>query len=147
MGSSLDDTRGRIRRLGPEFIGAVKRIVHVETTSLDGACLQMLKDLNGDCLLKIDVEGAEPLVMEGSREALRFVRAVFIESNVFMLRQHGFAPLNILREMHSAGFKGFLIPEHGRSLKPIDLNFAQDGNLLFLKRNRPDAFNRMIAQG
>jgi FkbM family methyltransferase len=144
VGSSLDDLRGNIRLLGPEFIGAAKRIVHVETTSLDASCLQVAKSIQGHCLIKIDVEGAEPLVIERSREIVKFVRAVFIESNVFMLRQHGFTPFHIIREMHSAGFNGFLIPEHGRSLKPIDSAFARDGNLLFLRQDESREINQLI---
>jgi FkbM family methyltransferase len=79
-------------------------------------------------LVKIDVEGVEPLVLEGFRRNLenRPPEALLIEVNVDMLGLHGFRTRDIVEPLVAAGFSLFRIGAAGRlrTLRPADIDTA-----------------------
>lgn len=137
VGSSLENAEGTIQKLDARFIGAQKRVVEVEMTTLDSACLEAVSRWPGRKVMKMDIEGVEPLALKGAAGVLRLLDAAFVESNPFMLRSHGFQPGDIVQTMLAAGFRGLVVPDRGRRLSPAAADFDRPGNLLFVREPSP----------
>jgi FkbM family methyltransferase len=76
----------------------------VQAVSLD----DYLKDYQGNvALVKIDVQGAEGLVLDGMRETLkRYPKmALILEYTPYALRDSGYDPEKILRDFHAQGYE------------------------------------------
>jgi len=88
------------------------RQIEVSTTSLD----EILEDRQQVDIVKIDAEGAEPLVFRGMRGVIQRNPAIRIvlEFAPSLLQRAGTRPLDFLREIESAGFDVRRIhDEHG----------------------------------
>jgi FkbM family methyltransferase len=133
VGSSLENDSGTIQYLDARYIGAKKRVVEVEMTTLDKACLAVAESWSGPRVLKMDIEGAEPLALKGAREVLEYIDVAFIESNPFMLQNHGFETSDIIATMADHGFKGFLMDDRRDTLVPVGSSFREAGNLFFAR--------------
>ena len=97
------------------------KTVEVECTTLDHHFAET--DLPARVLLKMDVQGAERLVIEGARSTLRRVDVVYSEMSFFEL-YHGQALANaLIRSLEDAGFLLAGIENVSRSL--VDGRFLQ----------------------
>ena len=137
VGSTIETSNGAVARLGPEYVGAEKRTIEVQVTTLDRECLALLQRWSGLKIIKIDIEGSEPSALEGAQCCLKLIDAVVIEQNPFMLNVHGFPRNRVVQLMLKSGFCGFLIGERlGRPrLSPVDERFEGAGNMLFVTGN------------
>lgn len=113
-------------------------IVFVQVTSLDSV-LHGQKPL----LIKIDVEGYESLVLEGSRKTLseKTLQAVIIELNRSCDR-YGFNDLHIPQLMLDNGFRPYSYNPFNRTLIDLDDKEFDSGNILFI-RDRSFAEQRL----
>jgi FkbM family methyltransferase len=73
-------------------------------------------------VIKMDIEGAEPLALEGMKETVATSKEVvlFVEINPDCLSQGGVEPDGFISRLHDAGFECQIIDEDERSLKAID---------------------------
>jgi FkbM family methyltransferase len=91
--------------------------IEVATTSLDEIlCAQERIDL-----IKIDVEGAEPLVFRGMKNLVeRNPRVhIILEFAPVHLRRAGFDPCSVIAEFHAAGFEIRRIDDVNGDLRPV----------------------------
>jgi FkbM family methyltransferase len=109
---AITDRRGRARlatyrhNCGHNTLfpgGGDTEFADVETASLD----ELLRDESHVDVVKIDAEGAEPLIWRGMRETLARNAGiqVFLEFAPTHLRRGGFDPAAFLEEIESAGFQ------------------------------------------
>lgn len=113
----------------------------IETVTLD----DFFKDKeNRIDIIKMDVEGAEMLVLQGMSEILKRNNdlKIFTEFSPTMLRRAGSSPEEYLKQLMSYGFKLFYINEKSETLEPIDIDKAMQigaeekwTNLLCLREN------------
>jgi len=91
--------------------------VCVDTVTLDS----LLHDLAVERIdvMKIDVEGAEGLVLEGGSKALRNVNRIFMEFKQQALRNLGTDPAQLISQLIYAGFAISYIDEKKRRCVPI----------------------------
>jgi len=92
-----------------------------QVVTLDTMFLQV-SVLRGSVLLKIDVEGAEPLVVEGGLQWLGELQdlAIICEIEPDNLRRAGYSPSQLLQLLSEVGCENrFLIGEADRNLYPI----------------------------
>lgn len=88
----------------------------VQVKTLDGFVAE--EGLTRLDLIKLDVEGAEPLVLQGGRESLaRWHPILFMELNPSALQRGGFTAEALLAELRSLGYR-FLISRR-RELVPL----------------------------
>lgn len=67
--------------------------------------------------MKIDIEGAECAALRAGGATLRAVRGLVIESNGFMLNEHGASPERLLAMLAEAGLQVFSV--NGQVLAPL----------------------------
>jgi FkbM family methyltransferase len=72
---------------------------------------------------KIDIEGKEHAVLAGARRALRDIRGIVIESNGYMLRNHGTNPREMVKALTSAGMTVYEVGP--QSLRRLPRPFVQ----------------------
>jgi len=91
----------------------------VETTTIDDALRDV--DTRGGLLVKLNVEGAEGLVLDGMSKTLKRVGDVtlFAEVHQDLLRAAGTDSSEVLERLESAGFEVFWIPWCGSSAEPL----------------------------
>jgi zona occludens toxin (predicted ATPase) len=77
-------------------------------------------------IIKMDVEGAEMLVLQGMRGILnrKDDLKIFTEFYSIMLRRAGSSPEDYLKQLMSYGFKLFYINEKSKTLESIDIDRA-----------------------
>jgi FkbM family methyltransferase len=105
----------------------------VETTSVD----ILIATRNQVDVVKIDVEGAEDLVLDGMREGLaaRRYRAILLELHPEILRAKGVDPASCLTRLRERGYRGWTIdPSSDAYRRAIDPRVAVDSLLLPLDR-------------
>jgi FkbM family methyltransferase len=107
------------RSTGDFTIGGEHGSVQVECVSLDDYAGRL--DARPIRLLKIDVEGLEPAVLEGARRILSATPpdAILFEYNQAMLEAKGFAPPAVFAHLERAGYLCGRFSAFGR-LKRID---------------------------
>jgi FkbM family methyltransferase len=132
--SSDEDTMNHVLAPGER----PKRAVTVEVTSLDAALSE-----DTPALIKIDVEGYETPVLEGSQETLRkpTLHAVIMELNGSGYR-YGFDESKILQMMLDHGFQACSYDPLRRDLLNLESKNLSSGNTLFV-RNTPLVAKRL----
>ena len=112
------------------------KVIRTETTTVDRA----LAKTDVDCLIaKLDLEGAEPLALQGMRETVCRARqvVVFAETNPSALRSAGWEPSELIVVLEGLSLAPFFIDEKRQALIPMNAAFAlAKGNLLALKCER-----------
>jgi FkbM family methyltransferase len=95
----------------------------IETVTLDDYFKDKEDRVN---IMKMDVEGAEMLVLEGMHEIIKRNDdlTIFTEFSPVMLRRAGSAPEEYLRQLFGHGFALFHINEQEEKLDPLDLDKA-----------------------
>lgn len=114
--------------LVPRVVGiGPARDIEVETTTLDAE----LGDLAGRrLLLKLDVEGAERLVLRGAAGSLRDAAAVttIVELHPAALREAGTTPRELVADLETLGLAPQYLDEASHSVIPLDGELRK-GNL------------------
>ena len=110
----------------------------VALVSLDGYCNG--QGIQGIDFLKVDVEGMEPYVLQGTRALLRERRiaAILIEICPANLRAVGLSPAHLYREFETARYSPHVLNDDGRpgdKLAPADIEAMTLANVVLL----PDA--------
>ncbi len=96
-----------------------KGFVEVETLTLDSFFQNKIKNIDLD-IIKIDVQGAEGLVLEGSENILKKNNLkIFMEFWPYGLKNLNTEPLELLRRLEFYGFKIFLINPKKRVLQSL----------------------------
>jgi FkbM family methyltransferase len=75
-------------------------------------------------IIKIDVEGAEGLVIDGMKEALADARRIYCEIHLPVehrtsIKSYGYSPMNLLNELESLGFKIHFLNERGPEIQVV----------------------------
>lgn len=114
--------------LVPRVVGAgPARDIEVDATTLDAE----LGDLSGRrLLLKLDVEGAERLVLSGAAETLRSAAAVtaIVELHPHALREAGTTPRELVADLEALGLDPHYLDEASHEVVPLDQELRK-GNL------------------
>ena len=109
--------------------------IEVETTTLD----QELRGLDlKTVLIKLDLEGGEPLAVQGMSDAVKRASSVvvFAEVNPSALHAAGSAQEMLVHELRQLDLELFFIDERTRNLIPIgDVSGCVKGNLFGRKRS------------
>lgn len=71
-------------------------------------------------VLKIDIQGAEPLAFSGMDETLKKCRVIFTEYEPAILRSSGHNPIEMLQLLQSYGYALFCIDENTRTTVRIE---------------------------
>jgi Methyltransferase FkbM domain len=81
-------------------------------------------------VLKIDVEGYEPAVIEGANQALTRTRAVVLEYSPGLSRDGGLSTYAMIDRLQRSGFRAFSLGGNG-SLEPLEREWlaAFDGQM------------------
>ncbi|MFQ3679174.1 MAG: FkbM family methyltransferase [Pseudanabaenaceae cyanobacterium] len=84
-------------------------------------------------LLKIDTEGAEPLVLAGAQATLARWRppVVILEVNQFGLEKLGFSQMDVRRPLHELGYTGYVLGPHPQRLAPEEVYPAALFDMVF----------------
>ena len=124
-----EENRGVTRIAGGADRGApdATRQFEVDAVTIDG----LMPPVREVDLVKIDVEGAEDLVLEGMRDglALHRYRAVLLELHPRLLQARGVEPEACIRLLQQYGYRGWTIDaserayrraiDPGRSIEPL----------------------------
>lgn len=109
-------------------------VTTVERTTLDRELRDV--DLGGGLLVKLNVEGAEGLVLDGMRETLSRVDDVtlFVEVHRALLAAAGTDAAELVARLESLGFAVSWIPWGGCSAEPVaERTLKADGHLLAVR--------------
>jgi hypothetical protein len=104
--------------------------LEVDMVSLD----DYFQDLKGDiALIKMDVQGSEPLVLDGMKNLIKKVKVLIFEFWPLGIKAAGFDPFSFIERLISNNFKLIYI---------IDENFnIHNGNKLYNKINDKESLN------
>jgi len=96
--------------------------LEVETVSMDEYFEKALIDLSNINVIKVDVEGAEGLMIDGSEMILMNDNlTLFLEFWPEGLKKLGSDPLKLVQKLKKYGFKASLINEQKQKIEPIDI--------------------------
>ncbi|HEX6700082.1 MAG TPA: FkbM family methyltransferase [Gaiellaceae bacterium] len=122
--------------IGSSFVrrGDTTSVASVETTSVDDELAEL--DLDGGLLVKLNVEGAEGLAVEGMRRTLERVEdaTLFAEVHPALMRAVGAEPDDLVAELLSLGFDVSWIAHSAPTAVPLDERTAEDRGHLFAVR-------------
>ena len=110
VGYDDDETnRGVSRMAGPGDGEAAGKRFEVTSTTIDA----ITETMTAVDLVKIDVEGAEALVLEGMQAGLaaKRYRAILLELHPALLRERGVDPEACLARLRNAGYRGWTIDD------------------------------------
>ena len=120
--------RGVSRVAGPDDRGTVGRRFEVPSKTLDA----ITEGTTTVDLVKIDVEGAEDLVLQGMQRGLaaRRYRSILLELHPPLLRERGVDPDACLHRLRAAGYRGWTIDTSAAAYRAaIDPHASIDGLL------------------
>jgi FkbM family methyltransferase len=133
VGSSIETDDGAVQKLGPAYVGSSKKVIEVDSATLDEECVPAAAGGFSFKVLKMDIEGAEPLALRGGCKLLRLLDAVIVEINDFMLEVHGFSHEDVFAPLREAGFQVYSMGR-ARKSRPLPVSGPfQNGNHLCLK--------------
>ena len=108
--------------------------MEVRMTTLDEDCLELARSWEGRVVLKMDIEGVEPLALAGAGGLLQVLDAAIVEIWAELLEWHGFGPEDVYEPFLRRGFRPFRLPEgRGGRPEPIDAPLPGPMNALFLR--------------
>ena len=103
----------------------------VETITLDNFVRQ--SGITDVAFIKIDVEGAELLVLRGAREVLaKSGPAVYLELNSAFTERLGYHPADLLAMLSGCGYQSFLVEDRGSRISRVG-EYTVPGDYLFLR--------------
>lgn len=107
----------------------------VATISLDDYCAH--QNIEKIDLVKLDVEGMEPYVLQGARRLLaeKRIKAFLIEICPVNLRSVGLSPADLYREFQVSGYSPFVLNEDGspgKKLLLVDIEAISLANVALL---------------
>lgn len=90
-------------------------------------------------LIKIDIEGAEPFMLEGARESLERFKPVFLmEVNRAALGRLGWTPERLWAMLRPLGYRAFEVGQSPRRSKPLaDFNGIKFANVILHIKDLP----------
>jgi len=90
-------------------------------------------------LIKIDIEGAEPFMLQGARESLERFRPVFLmEVNGKAMDRLGWTPQRLWGELKPLGYRAFQVGQSPRRSGPIlDFDAVEFANVIFHVKDLP----------
>lgn len=114
---------------GPSVDGSPRQ---VPVVTIDQVCFE--KDLKGPYLLKVDVQGAELLVLSGAKRTLQETEVVILEVTLFGTMIGGPQLNDIVLQMKELGFVaydicGFLYRPLDNALCQVDMVFVREQGL------------------
>ncbi len=131
IGSFLEGQRETIPL--PGYMHGPRSEIAVQMVTLSEACSGLLGPRRGMRILKMDIEGAEPLAIHGAAQLLEEIDVVIAEMNVSMLRAHGFQPEEIVEPLVRAGFHAMLLRDRPPGVQSLPSALAGSPNLLFYR--------------
>ena len=109
------------------FKGTSVKKLDVQSTTLDAELDEIPADV-----IKLDIEGAEPLAVQGMNKIIQkgHPLVLFAEINPSALTSLGSSPELLIRSLRNLGFDVYFIDESKRGLIPLSENSAiSKGNL------------------
>jgi FkbM family methyltransferase len=102
-----------------------RQSIEVETTSLDEFFKNKCSKID---LIKMDIEGAEMLALQGSTKLLEKNESLQIITEFWprSLRIFGFSPKEYLDELTERGFKLYVINENVQRIQPLTLDLQEE---------------------
>jgi FkbM family methyltransferase len=108
-----------------DAIYSLEACIPVDMISLD----EYFRNLKGEiALIKMDVQGAEFLVLKGMKNLIKKVKAIIFEYWPDGLRASGIEPLTLLNKLEMNNFKLFYIDKN-LNIKSIDINNKANNKL------------------
>jgi len=133
---AVGDKNARIKFYVAKYIGgsliykaaiySLEACIEVDMISLD-EYFRNLKDQIA--LIKMDVEGAEFLVLEGMKNLIKKVKAIIFEYWPDGLKAGGIEPLTLLNKLEMNNFELFYIDKN-LNIKSIDINNKLPSNII-----------------
>ena len=137
--SAVGNKKSKVKFYVDKFIGT--STIHKDAAFSPITCLEVdmvslddyFQELKGDiALVKMDVQGSEPLVLDGMKNLIKKVKVLIFEFWPFGLKAAGFEPFSFIERLISNNFK----------LIYIDENFdIYTGNKLYNKINDKESLN------
>jgi FkbM family methyltransferase len=134
------------------YVDGLTRIVPMVT--IDGVC--RAKSLTGPYLIKIDVQGAERLVLEGAHNVLKDTEVIILEVHFFNFYINGPQFYDIVNFMKKCGFVAYdIFGGYNRpfdyALASVDMVFVKENghfrkNHYFAPSNLRDSLNKLVLQ-
>jgi FkbM family methyltransferase len=110
-------------------VGAAWDTCPVALTTID---VEIADEVDGaPVVAKLDLEGAEPLAVEGMRRTIaRASTAVaLVELNPAALNDAGYTPADLVSRLRDVGFRVSYVDERRRALRSVDVSASLKGNL------------------
>jgi len=134
--STLENSSGTVRQESADLRRAA--IVHVPMTTLDADCGSLAQEWPGQVVLKLDIEGAEPLALAGASQLLQRMDMAIVEIEPRLLAMHGYRAADVLRFFPAQEFRVLSIPPKGKRLQEVGRDFESPGNVLVIRKARED---------
>lgn len=97
---------------------------NITVNKMRGDAIISQKELEQPDIVKIDVEGAEGLVIDGMQDALAGARRIYCEIHLptdssTSIESYGWMPIDILTELESLGFSIHFLNNRGTEIQII----------------------------
>lgn len=119
--SSLLRTTDHARSIFPQI--QHQSTILVKVTTLDSFVDDLPRTLDGDILIKLDVQGFEDRVIRGGMETFRKARACILEINLDQLYENQAGFIGLANLLHGLGY---------RYVGNLDQTFGGDGHVIFI---------------
>jgi FkbM family methyltransferase len=105
--------------------------LEIDMISLD----DYFQDFKGRiALIKIDVEGSEPLVLDGMKDLIKKVKVIIFEFWPFGLKVAGFEPFSLIERLISNNFKLIYIDENFNIYDENKINDKESVNIIAINK-------------